>query len=105
VLKIQFVFHTIYPKIQEAEVKASILPTLTILVSKFKEPLYIIKKRDNKLLDYDRCKSIKARGDSVCICIHILFLRYGNRLIKPFKSPQTPMYLSMPNSLKSFHSL
>jgi hypothetical protein len=42
---------------QEQTIKTSIHPTLQLLISKYKHPLQLIKKREQKLLDYNRYKS------------------------------------------------
>ncbi|KAJ3326754.1 hypothetical protein HDU76_012676, partial [Blyttiomyces sp. JEL0837] len=52
-------------KTAEAEIKNVITPAINTLLSRFREPKLVIAKRDKKLLDFDRAKAIKAKGDPV----------------------------------------
>ncbi|KAI9350683.1 hypothetical protein BDR26DRAFT_851330 [Obelidium mucronatum] len=47
----------------EAQVKDQIVPAITTLMTRLGPPLLLIKKRDSKLLDHDRAKRIKAKGE------------------------------------------
>ncbi|KAJ3233311.1 hypothetical protein HDU81_002352, partial [Chytriomyces hyalinus] len=49
----------------ETEIKNSIIPAINTLQSRLKEPLHLIRKRDDKLLDHDRVKRMKAKGEAV----------------------------------------
>ncbi|KAI8834006.1 hypothetical protein BJ741DRAFT_610735 [Chytriomyces cf. hyalinus JEL632] len=49
----------------ETEIKNSIIPAINTLQSRLKEPLHLIKKREDKLLDHDRVKRMKAKGETV----------------------------------------
>ncbi|KAJ3155391.1 hypothetical protein HDU86_004293 [Geranomyces michiganensis] len=49
----------------ENQVRMVIQPALDVLARKFKEPQVIMRKRDKKLLDYERVEAIRARGEQV----------------------------------------
>ncbi|KAI8613601.1 hypothetical protein BC830DRAFT_1170117 [Chytriomyces sp. MP71] len=49
----------------ENDIKASILPAINTLLHRLKEPLLLLKKREDKLLDHDRAKRMKAKGEAV----------------------------------------
>ncbi|KAJ3208224.1 hypothetical protein HK099_000104, partial [Clydaea vesicula] len=49
----------------EYEIKEKIFLLIEKLKDMFKGPFLIIKKRDDKLLDYDRAKLIKSRGEEL----------------------------------------
>ncbi|KAJ3035491.1 hypothetical protein HK097_004198, partial [Rhizophlyctis rosea] len=49
----------------EQKIKTQITPLLETLTNRFKEPLLIMKKRDKKLLDFDRARVLKADGKIV----------------------------------------
>lgn len=53
----------------ELEIKSAIRPTLVHLLARYKDPLIIIKKRDAKMLDFERANGLKAKGDPVCFII------------------------------------
>ncbi|KAI8591980.1 hypothetical protein BDZ88DRAFT_409187 [Geranomyces variabilis] len=47
------------------QVRMVIQPALDVLARKFKEPQVVMRKRDKKLLDYERVEAMKARGEQV----------------------------------------
>ncbi|KAJ1568102.1 hypothetical protein HK405_003642, partial [Cladochytrium tenue] len=47
----------------DAVVKNVINPSLSVLLTKFRDPKLVIAKREKKRLDYDRAKAIKAKGE------------------------------------------
>ncbi|KAJ3415864.1 hypothetical protein HDV05_003928 [Chytridiales sp. JEL 0842] len=52
-------------KTAESSIKAKIHPHIQTLLNMFKEPMLVIKKRDKKLLDYNRAKALRSRGEQV----------------------------------------
>ncbi|TPX67581.1 hypothetical protein SpCBS45565_g03710 [Spizellomyces sp. 'palustris'] len=49
----------------EDQIKTVIQPALDTLLKKFKDPQTVMRKREKKLLDYERAMAIKARGEQV----------------------------------------
>ena len=49
----------------ESTIKSSIIPAVQTILSSYKNPLLIIKKRDAKRLDFERASTMKTRGDTV----------------------------------------
>ncbi|KAJ3279401.1 hypothetical protein HK104_001500 [Borealophlyctis nickersoniae] len=49
----------------ESKIKTTIHPALETLMNRFKEPNLIMNKRNKKLLDYDRARAMRARGEPV----------------------------------------
>ncbi|KAI9351141.1 hypothetical protein DFJ73DRAFT_831733 [Zopfochytrium polystomum] len=49
----------------EEKIKQEINPSLSVLLSKFREPKLVITKREKKRLDYDRAKALKTKGDVI----------------------------------------
>ncbi|KAL2911193.1 hypothetical protein HK105_209344 [Polyrhizophydium stewartii] len=49
----------------ESQIKSEVNPAIDKLLSKFREPQLVMKKRDDKLLDFDRANAIRAKGDVV----------------------------------------
>ncbi|KAI8921901.1 hypothetical protein DFJ77DRAFT_505668 [Powellomyces hirtus] len=47
------------------QVRNNIQPALDVLQKKFREPQMVMRKREQKLLDYERAAAIKARGEQV----------------------------------------
>ncbi len=48
-----------------ARINQSVLPLFDDLQSTFKGPHLLMKKRDKKLLDFDRAKSLRVKGEEV----------------------------------------
>ncbi|CAG8636039.1 9392_t:CDS:10, partial [Ambispora leptoticha] len=51
-------------KEMEEAIKKTIYPQIESYMERFKAPAAVMRKRDRKILDYDRAKAIKARGDT-----------------------------------------
>ncbi|KAI9003213.1 hypothetical protein BC832DRAFT_593288 [Gaertneriomyces semiglobifer] len=51
-----------YREAEEA-VKTTLHPALETLLKKFKDPQVVMRKRESKLLDYERCETLRARGE------------------------------------------
>ncbi|KAJ3035762.1 hypothetical protein HDV00_003433 [Rhizophlyctis rosea] len=49
----------------DSKIRTTINPALETLMNRFKEPQLIMRKRDKKLLDFDRAKGMKAKGELV----------------------------------------
>ncbi|KAJ8327394.1 hypothetical protein QVD99_008062 [Batrachochytrium dendrobatidis] len=49
----------------ESQIKLVMIPAVEQLLNHFKAPLLVMRKRDAKLLDYDRANSMRAKGDVV----------------------------------------
>ncbi|KAI8928805.1 hypothetical protein BC831DRAFT_446637 [Entophlyctis helioformis] len=49
----------------ETQIRSVIFPALEKLVERFREPQLVMKKRDDKLLDYERAKAIRLKGEPV----------------------------------------
>ncbi|ORX91532.1 hypothetical protein K493DRAFT_286695 [Basidiobolus meristosporus CBS 931.73] len=47
----------------DSSIKSLIIPQVEEFLALFQKPHSVIKKREHKLLDYDRARGIKARGD------------------------------------------
>ncbi|KAJ3093225.1 hypothetical protein HK102_000026 [Quaeritorhiza haematococci] len=52
-------------KSAETKVKSTILPHLEALLTRFRDPFLVAKKRDQKLLDFDRARTLRAKGEDV----------------------------------------
>ncbi|KAJ3200350.1 hypothetical protein HDU82_008985 [Entophlyctis luteolus] len=53
------------PDVSESDVRSRIAPSLQALFSRLKEPILLMKKRDNKLMDFDRVKRMHTKGEAV----------------------------------------
>ncbi|KAH6587028.1 hypothetical protein BASA50_000075 [Batrachochytrium salamandrivorans] len=49
----------------ETQVRLVMIPAMDELLDNFKAPLLIMRKRDAKMLDYDRANSLRVKGDVV----------------------------------------
>ena len=55
--------------------KDKIIPFLEQLLIMFKAPQLLMKKRQSKLLDYDRVSEMKVNGEPVCFIYNRLINR------------------------------
>ncbi|KAL1920032.1 uncharacterized protein VTP21DRAFT_1178 [Calcarisporiella thermophila] len=49
----------------DTAIKTIIFPTLDALLNLYKSPIQVMRKREKKLLDYDRVQAIRAKGEKV----------------------------------------